>query len=305
MGMDADEELLAESVPALRAAMENPKALGYLVTLRNLDDADRPEVFTEMHSMRLMRRLPHVRFVGRIHEHLEPPINALVAATGQRILRADIYLRHTGFVQALKKQKLLRAARLLEMELRDRPGQLYYMIEHGRTLIQLGDMSGAEVLAEAGRMVWAQREAARAPIPSVALLLEFALLGAGQGIQRGPIGEEEAVYLAEKWFPASAPLAWMRGNRLFARAEYSRAARCFEMLIAMGRSGTYDRSINFDPRILRGDAVLNLGACFVELKDYARAEVCFRQIVGDLKVGEAARKNLEIVLKFKAGESRN
>ncbi|MGN6368862.1 MAG: glycosyltransferase [Phycisphaerae bacterium] len=301
MGMDADEELLAGSVERLRTAMRDEGMFAYLVTLQNLADAARPGVWTEMSSLRLARRVEGVRFVGRIHEHPSVPLDQLARERGQRIGHSGVILRHTGFVHALKIAKLQRAVKLLKMELAERPGQLYYLIECGRTRIQLGDMGGVEDLIEASRQVWARRDAARAPIPSVALLLEFIILGGQNGIRGGPIGEEEAYWLAERWFPTSAPMLWMRANRHFAYGRFAEAAGCLEKLIEMGRTGAYDRMINFDPRILGADAVLNLGACYLRMGEVEKAEGCFLRVKDDASAGEAARKNLEVLGSVRGG----
>jgi glycosyltransferase involved in cell wall biosynthesis len=62
--IDADEELLPESMDELRRCLENTTALGYFVSRRDLVDAKRLDHFTRMWQLRLFRNRPDLRFQG-------------------------------------------------------------------------------------------------------------------------------------------------------------------------------------------------------------------------------------------------
>ena len=51
----------------------------------------------------------------------------------------------------------------------------------------------------------------------------------------------------------------------FSREDYEEVEAYLESLVEMGRDRSYDRHISFDPRIIGGDALINLGVCLVRL----------------------------------------
>jgi glycosyltransferase involved in cell wall biosynthesis len=121
--MDADEELLPESAAELRASLERPDALAYFIRRQDLTEADRLDYYTMMWQLRLFRRRDDLRFQGRCHPDFRPEIGEIEAKTGLQAHLSSITIRHYGYMGALKPAKLRRAARLLEMELLERPGQ--------------------------------------------------------------------------------------------------------------------------------------------------------------------------------------
>ena len=257
-----------------------------------------------MWQLRLFRRRPDLRFTGRCHPDFRPPLNETAAAEGKHVYQSAIRLRHHGYVEELKRAKLRRAARLLRLELEDRPGQLYYQIEYGRTLLSLGDAEGHDVLKLATRAVHARRQQAAAPTPLAASLLEYLLL-APRALTDSPWTVEELHALAQRWFPASAPLMWIRAQFHFQRGDFDTASRLLERLIHLGSTRTYDKSISFDPRILGDDPRLNLAVCHIRLGRIDRAETLLQALLDSPAVGAQARQNLsamrELQQRFRQG----
>jgi hypothetical protein len=93
----------------------------------------------------------------------------------------------------------------------------------------------------------------------------------------------------------SPPLLWRDAEIGFAEGDFRRAAWALERLVECGRTGQYDRSETFDPSILGAPALMNLGACYTRLKEWDKAEGCFRQLVQDRSHGPQALNNLKLV----------
>ncbi|HTE20199.1 MAG TPA: glycosyltransferase, partial [Armatimonadota bacterium] len=151
--LDADEELLPESVPLVREVTARDDVLAAYVYGQQVESESQTGGFIEMRHLRLWRDHPRVRYVGRIHEHFGNALEGLAEETQRAVVDTGIRIRHWGYLPAARGDKLRRAVRLLEMELEDRPDQLYYEIELGRTWCLLGDPRGSALLERALRRV--------------------------------------------------------------------------------------------------------------------------------------------------------
>jgi hypothetical protein len=292
--LNPDEEFLADSRDQLRACLANQSAFGYLVRVQELTRAGPPDFVTETVQLRLFRRRPEVRFLGRLHPRFEPPLEDLARREGKQILASGLLIRHHAYLSVLTDDKLRWAARLLELELRDRPGQLHYLIEYGRTLLLLGDPKGHDVLAQAADQVWGARDNQTAPTPAAARLLEY-LLTVSPAQSRSRLTREEALELARRWFPTTPPLLWAAAQFWFAREDYRRAAELLERLVQCGATGVYDRSAAFDSAIISEAAAMNLGSCYVRLGQPERAEHCLRPLLNHPAYQAQASQNLALV----------
>ena len=104
---------------------------GVLVSMENLEDLQ-GNFFSEAHGfLRLMRRDPHLRYRGRIHEQLtyigQPP-RPLCLYDEPPALR----LRHCGYAGTLSPEKSRRNLRLLQAEIAEhgmQPGYDYYLAD--------------------------------------------------------------------------------------------------------------------------------------------------------------------------------
>src|SRR5207302_834470 len=159
---------LPESHDELRRCLHRDDLLAFYVLCQNLQGSGSPKSFTETWLMRLFRRRPGLRFIGRCHPDFRQALMETATAEGKRVCQSTIRFRHYGYLGDLKESKLRRAARLLKLELEDRPGQLYYQIEYGRTLLLLGEAGGHAILREAARAVRACQQELAAPLPLVA-----------------------------------------------------------------------------------------------------------------------------------------
>jgi len=292
--LDADEELLPQSRDELLQCLKRQDALAYLVLRQDLQQEDRPDYATEMWQLRLFRRCNDLRFLGRCHPDFRPPVHEVAKAKGQHLYQSTIKLRHYGYISELKKSKLDRAAKLLKLELEERPGQIYYEIEYGRTLLLLGDETGHAVLREATKRMVENQHEDMAPLPLAAALIEYLLVTPPESSQC-PLNTAQLHELAERWFPDSAPLLWLQAQNKFQSQDFDAASRLLEKLVRLGRRGTYDKSTSFDPRIIGDDAVLNLGVCYIRLGKLGDAEPLLRRLLGSPTLGAQAKQNLDAV----------
>jgi hypothetical protein len=292
--LNPDEELLGAGREALHDCLGRENAFAYSVCVQDLRHADRMDSFSVIHQYRLFRRLPAVRFQGRAQPHFSPPLAELAQANNQRLFHSDITLRRHGYLSTFTEPKLRWAARLLELELRDRPGQFYYLIEYGKTLLALNDPVGHEILAEAAEQLMAVQDAPAPPSAYAQVLLEY-LLTVSPDRNRSRLSREEAWELARRWFPHSPPLLWTRAGQLFQATDFRQASAILEELVRLGRTRTYDKTQAFDPSVIGESALMNLGACYTRLREFDRAESCFRSLLTSPTFGAQATQNLKRV----------
>ncbi|HEX4265320.1 MAG TPA: glycosyltransferase [Verrucomicrobiae bacterium] len=295
--MDADEELLPESVNELRACLERSDALAFFLRFQDLKQADRLDYFSLMWHLRLFRRRDDLRFQGRCHPDFRPGIREIEARTGLQVLLSNITIRHYGYLGTLTEAKLRRAVRLLELELRERPGQLYYLIEYARTLAQLGDPRWEKVLREAATNLLPHIRQDEPPGPIVSLLLEHLMQLPPEQLPPG-FNPELLESLAWRWFPSNAPLLWLLARRAAEEGKFDEAERLLRRLVEMGKDHSYDQWVSFDPRLVGDDAKANLGACLVRQGKLDEALALFRELLASPVHADQARGNIEAIEQY-------
>ena len=301
LSLDSDETLHPDSAAAVRRLIRDDAAMGYRVVRRDRTDAARPEVYTEMWQLRLFRRRSGTRYVGRIHHQFVPPLDELGRVESRRVLECGVVLDHTGYLGRDWPTKFRRDATLMELELRNRPGQFYYLVELGLTLLRLGDPAGFHHLAEAGQQADDDRRRPGLPRGPFMQLLEWVLAGAGVPADF-PIRPDTAERWAETAFADAPPLLWQLAGRAYARGEYDHAAALLDRLIEFGRRGGYDRVAGFDPAILGDDAALNRAACDLQRGRLDAAAAIFKLLADHPRLGSQARSNLDAIRQLRGGQ---
>jgi hypothetical protein len=292
--LNPDEELLASCHAELRHCLERDEAFGYSVRVQELLKPNESDYFTETVQLRLFRRRPGVCSVGRLHPAFVPSLEETARREGKQIYAAEVVLRRHAYLSPLTEPKLRWSVRLLELELRDRPGQLHYLIEYGRTLLLLNDPKGHAVLAEAVEQIAPICDAPTAPLAEVQRLLEY-LLTVSPEHCLSRLAQSVARELALRWFPFSPPLVWHNAEHFFKTGNYRQAAGLLERLVQFGRTGQYDKSEGFHPGIIGDSALRNLGVCYTRLGELDKAEACFLPLLGSKTVQEQARQDLAYV----------
>ena len=308
--MHGSEELLPEGHEALRQCLAREDAFGFFVKVRTVvggpkaeDEAAKPQAAGldragETADVRLFRRrtdLPQL-FVGRLHPRFHGEVVEAVRREGLTVAPSDVVLRHYAEPGRPSESKLRFNLRLLEAELHDRPGQLHYLIEYGRTLMIAEDPRGPSVMRQAAQQVSLLRDLPSPPSVKVQVLLTY-LLAAPPGATVIPY--EQARELALRWFPNSPNVLWSLAEQSFRRKDYADAAEHLRRLLHLGRSGTYDRSHAFDPQILGAEAMVNLGACYLQMRKLDEAEACFVQLTTHPRFAEPATKMLALAQKWR------
>jgi tetratricopeptide (TPR) repeat protein len=284
--IDSDETLLSPDAPTFHELLGRTDILGYFVTIEDLKDG---ATMSPRQHLSLYRQRKEIRYVGRIHEHFEPPLEILAARWGMTVSSSPVRLRHTGYEPQFRVEKLRRNIALLERELADRPGQLYYLIELGRSLLLSGQSRGHAILAEAAETLRPSLSHSQPPNPLVAALLEYALSHAPAGF---PLSRAAAVAAAARWFPSSPPLAWRAARWHYEQEQIAESAELLRRVLEMGGSKNYDDTISFDQRIFGDETHLNLGVCCAKLGQYDKALEQFKLIKAGSPFFEMAKKNI-------------
>jgi Glycosyl transferase family 2 len=296
--LNPDEELLPAGREQLPGYLARTDVLAFILRVQQLAQPEQTEAVFATPEPRLFRREGAPRYVGRVHCHFTTPLEELAKQQSKQLLGGDLVIRRHLYLNVLDEDKLRWTVRLLEKELKDRPGQLHYLIEYGRTLLWLNDPKAHAILAQATEQLLKVRNAPAAPLPSLAPLLEYLLTVAPQQ-SRSRILPMEAEELALRWFPNSPPLLWVLAQQAFKREEFRQAASLLERLVHLGRSGAFDRGEAFNPRIIGGPPLMNLGICYVRLGDLNRAEHCFGQLLADPALGQQAKQSYAMVQDLK------
>lgn len=290
--LDADERLLPNSREELRQIAARDDALAATIVRKDYITGEGARQFAATHLLRLMLADCGISWSGRCHEQPDPPVNELADRLGLKLLPSRIVLDHVAdYFGPGRFQKQKRNARLLEMEIKERPDRLYYVIQCAAALQDLNDPRGPELMTQAVATIARHRDDPKAPSPIAMLALEFAMLGRTPSV----LSREDAIALAEKWFPTAAPVVWQRAARKFTAGDYESAIVDLRRLIEMGKNHTYDLDVAFDPLIIGDDARINLAACLVRMCELDEAEKVLKEVEPKSQRFSAAQKNLQAI----------
>ena len=282
--VDSDETLVGPEPPEFRRLLQRPDILGYYVTIQ-----DETGMSPRQHPS-LYRRREELRYKGRIHEHFVTQMEVVAQRCNMKVLPSPVRLTHTGYQPEKRSSKRQRNIAYLELELTDRPGQLYYMIELGRMLLLSGQARGHTVLADAARILHPNLSQPRAPLPSAAAFLEYALTYAPADF---PVPREAAVETALRWFPSTPPLVWLAARWNHEHGKIPEAARLLELVLEMGEKKSYDDSLSFDESIFGDETRLNFGVCCAKLGQIEKAIGQFNSINTGSRYYPMAQQNLK------------
>jgi hypothetical protein len=303
--IDADEEFLPESTEELHRCLSRKDVFAFLILRQDLTDLSRLDLYSEMWLPRLFRRHKDIHLIGRHHEQFKPSLQELASQEGQVIEGCGIHIRHYGFAGPKRADKFPRDVKLLELELQERPGQLYYQIELYRTLLLMGDNKWRAVFNEAVENLRQHLNEDKAPSPQVALLLET-LLQLPEKELPAEISRPQVCGLAIKWFARSAPLLWLLAKRDYEQSRFEDAENRLRLLLQMGKEHSYDKTVGFDPHILAAEAELNLAVCLIRQAKLVEAEEILKSLSGRGEHRMAAEENLRAIKRIRLGfSSRN
>lgn len=272
--LNPDEEVDPQTIPLIERATEKAEVFAYDLRIVHEFDEKRPGFGPIDWQPRLFRRDPAVRYHRRLHPTFATPLSAIASKRGQCLDKVNGSLFRHGYLSVPTAEKRQWVVKLLVAELRDRPGQLDLTIELGRNYLQLNDPLGHDILAEADEPVRTMATLGESPPTAVGMFLEY-LLTVSLEQRRSRISREEATSLADRWFARTPPVLWALSCERYAAHDYAKCAERLNRLLALGRSGEYDVSAPFSTDILGPSAILNLGLCHFQMKNWAEAKDCF------------------------------
>lgn len=153
---DADEYYSDEDAKKVRPLLEriNPRlrTVGVMQKLLNIDRDHHDRLISVTYQLRLFRRLPDVKYRGKVHEGLV----GLKEKNRNLFMDEELRILHTGYSSSLNRQKTARNLEILQAEIPrrgHRPGDDYYLsdcyyglgdyektIEYAKKHIASGDM---------------------------------------------------------------------------------------------------------------------------------------------------------------------
>lgn len=135
--LDADETLEASSIPTVREGLVRPQFGGYMMQILNfMSEGEGTDVFTHR-PCRLFRRLPGIRFEGRIHEQVMQSI----AESGLPVANlAGARILHYGYSPTAMQErgKMDRTLSLLRAELEKDPENVFHQFNLANTYYVAG-----------------------------------------------------------------------------------------------------------------------------------------------------------------------
>ncbi len=292
--LDADEELLPQSCEVIRGLLKHKENIAYHVIRRDLTDISNPDSYTEMLQLRLFRRLVIPKLVGRYHAHFLPDLDEIASKSRKKVKMSRLIINHYGYLGEMQKSKLERSVRIIELELKERPGQIYFLIELGMSLLRLQEPRHAEVLLEASTLLVQHKSDAYPPTGIAAILLNYLMAAHDTAFPDG-LTRSDIYDMGSRWFPKSAPLLWAQAQNQFAAEKYESAADSLERLVEAGRTGDYDKMVSFDPRIMGDDAKLNLAVCYIRMAELDKAQRFLTELLSSPSRGSEAKANLAVV----------
>src|SRR5438132_6400557 len=138
MWLDADDRLDHDNRERLRLLFDRlgDEMAAYAIKVRSVLDAANNS-FRLLDQVRIFPNPPEVRWDYRVHEQTLPAVLRL----GGQVHWTDIVVDHVGYQQVeVRRSKLERNLRLLEMDNTDRPDDSFTLFNLGWTLMDLGKM---------------------------------------------------------------------------------------------------------------------------------------------------------------------
>ncbi|MBI1849911.1 MAG: glycosyltransferase, partial [Planctomycetes bacterium] len=142
--LDADERLAPESAARIRAAIDEQSTGVIAYQLPVVNDYGNGRRLACLIT-RLFRNLPGVGFENRIHEQVLPSILPHAERSGMRVEDLDAPVIHDGYrnERVVSREKNLRNRRLFELQLMDRPDDLYSWFKYADFLRRTADPESA------------------------------------------------------------------------------------------------------------------------------------------------------------------
>ena len=294
--IDSDEWLDLPAWSELSSCLQQSTVLAWLITIADRSGPENQPRFSPTPLPRLFRRRPELKLTGRVHEHFDPDLNLTAHQLALHVKTSNATIYHDGYSPDREMDKLRRNVRLMELQLQDCPGQLFYHIRLSQAFLKLDDSRAFYFLGEAFNQIRPLLTHGAAPFePLVAELLDSVLVRQSRGEFDSGLPVDELLQAALRWFPRWPPLIWRRANRQFKEGHTADAAAALENILELAHAGAYQQTPSFDAALLGAETHLNLGICYAKLQRFQDAQQCFTLAAHDPARRVAAKRNLELL----------
>ena len=294
--LDSDEWLDLASCSKLASCLQHSTALAWLTTIVDCSGLHNQPRYSPTPLPRLFRRRPDLKLTGRVHEHFDPDLNVTAHQLALSVQTSEVNIYHDGYSPERELHKLRRNARLMELQLQDDPGQLFYQIRLSQALLKLDDPRAFYFLSQALDQIRPLLACGATPSePLVVELRDSVIVRQSRGEFDSGLPVDELLQAALRWFPRWPPLIWRWANRQFKQGHTADAAEALENILELAHAGAYQQTPSFDAALLSAETHLNLGICYAKLRRFQDAQQCFTLAAHDPARQVAAKRNLELL----------
>jgi hypothetical protein len=215
LSLDADQQLDAASLPALRKAVQRSD-LAQLVHVDLMGDNPQQPPVSSFPALRLFRRDERIRFRGRVHEDVA---GSLLDIGSTDWPDSGVRLRDTGYIKASERQrKQARNIALLERARGEHPQDLFIAFKLATTLPQSRSEERRKILSQAILVACGLDSSALHALPFRHRLFAEAL---DDLVEQGHLCG--AVAVCRRLHPLLGPGSYFAAGRAFARAGLTEA----------------------------------------------------------------------------------
>jgi tetratricopeptide (TPR) repeat protein len=263
MWVDADDRINVTDLRTVRREALRRGDVGLM--LRLVSENPNPDFVSSCHQLRVFPARPEHRFAGRIHEQIQPSL----AASGTRIERLDVPIRHLGYSSeaevARKSRRNLELCRREYEEGRRGIASVYHYVK------------AASLCGELDEGLRVARACVENPPPdsSPDILQNVRVTLGRMEWQRGRHGEAELVYRAAVQAVPTDPFARLFLGELLLRD--GRVEEAVEHLELARVSPLYGTRVPMPEAGLRRAARQELGAALEQLGRPAEAVAVYRE----------------------------
>lgn len=283
--LDADEELVEEDRPLVRAFLRSSDKDGYFVRCLNyLGDAEDDNEVLVHGQFRLFRNRPKHRFRGPIHEQML----GVVQEAGGQIDFSRIRIRHYGYTRraALERDKIERNVEIIRRALAEKPDDSFMLFNLGMEYLRLGEFEQALAY-----FVRSFRSLRRLDVGYADMLVRnicVSLLYLGRHDECLKVARE-----AQAGFPGFTDLVYIEGVALLRQNRFSEARAAFERCLELGPSDPWYAS---ELGVGCHKAWAGLGQAHEHLGEEGKAAQAYLQAVRENPNFVAAAARLAVLL---------
>jgi glycosyltransferase involved in cell wall biosynthesis/thioredoxin-like negative regulator of GroEL len=265
--LDADEELVPESVPLLRALGATPAGVDavYIQIQNAVEDESGAATMTH-YLTRIFPTTSRIRYKNVIHENLALDDGALELPA----VMSPVKIVHKGYTKAVLegKKKDERNTPLLAKAIREAPEDAFSWFNFGVSAVAGGDADGG---IEALEKMFALGDRPRAFWP-----LAYVMLGTAHAELKGDV--ERGLEVVDRGLAENDDhpnLVFTRGYFLSLAKRFDEARTWYER--AMGLRHAVYKHYMVDDEIVLWKAAFNLGSTYLKQERYAEALPWFEQ----------------------------